>query len=120
MARPVHFEIFGADAQKAADFYVAAFGWTVNRWCEEPYWLMSTGEGAGIDGAVAPVQEHAQAVVLTMGVDDLDTAAAVVEKAGGSITSPAMPIPGMGWFRTGLDPNGVVFGIFKDDPSAKA
>jgi predicted enzyme related to lactoylglutathione lyase len=119
MPRPVHFEIFGNDPQKTADFYTAAFGWTVNRWGDEPYWLIGTGEGPGIDGGAGPAQAHGQTVVLTVGVEDLDASLGAVEKAGGTITTPKMPIPGIGWLLYARDPNGIVFGMMQADPSAK-
>ena len=56
MARPVHFEIHADDPQRAIAFYTDVFGWTVNQWGDQPYWLVSTGptDEPGIDGAILP------------------------------------------------------------------
>jgi uncharacterized protein len=53
MPRVVHFEIHANDPDAAAKFYSAVFGWNVTKW-ERPvgYWLVSTGEGRGIDGGI--------------------------------------------------------------------
>ena len=97
-----------------------ASGWTVNRRGDEPYWLIGTGEGPGIDGGAGPAQAHGQTVVLTVGVEDPDASLGAVEKAGGTITAPKMPIPGIGWLSYARDPNGVVFEMMQAYPSAKA
>ncbi|MEI6622076.1 MAG: hypothetical protein WCP28_09240 [Actinomycetes bacterium] len=64
MQRPVHFEIHASNPEQIRAFYESVFGWTVNRWGDEPYWLISTGDGnpmagvpssePGIDGAMLP------------------------------------------------------------------
>ncbi|MFY9710328.1 MAG: VOC family protein, partial [Candidatus Cybelea sp.] len=55
MARVNHFEIHSADPQAAAKFYTDVFGWKISKW-DGPmdYWLVSTGEGPGIDGGIVP------------------------------------------------------------------
>jgi predicted enzyme related to lactoylglutathione lyase len=112
MPRPIHFEIHG-DPEAAVDFYRAVFGWEIQKWGEAPYWLAGTGEGPGIDGAIAPVQEHDQQVVLTVQVEDLTKAVARVREAGGTIMTERSPIPGVGDLAQAVDPNGVVFGMLE-------
>ncbi len=118
MARPVHFEIHGEDAEKATAFYSNVFGWKVDQWGDQPYWLYSTGEGAGIDGAAALPQDHGQKVVLTVDVDDLDAYVGKVEAAGGEVVLARGAIPGVGWLAQVLDPNGVLVGIMQADENA--
>ncbi|MEN8113510.1 MAG: VOC family protein [Actinomycetota bacterium] len=119
MPRPIHFEFHGDDPEAAVEFYSTVFGWRSERWGEMPYWLQYTGEdGPGIDGAIAPAEEHGQLVVITMGVDDLDASIEKVKSAGGKITQERMPIPGVGWFAMGSDPNGLLFGMMQEDPAA--
>jgi len=50
MPRPVHFEIHAADPDRAVAFYETVLGWKFERWGDLPYWLITTGEGPGIDG----------------------------------------------------------------------
>lgn len=116
MQRPVHFEIHGADPEGAVGFYRAVFGWEIERWGDAPYWLAETGEGPGIDGALAPVQEHGQKVVLTLEVEDLAEAVARVREAGGTIVTDRAPIPGVGDLAEALDPNDVLFGMLQPLP----
>mgnify|MGYP001815342303 CR=1 FL=1 len=118
MARPVHFEIHGEDPEKANAFYSGLFGWKVDQWGGQQYWLYDTGEGPGIHGAGAPVQEHGQRVVLTMDVDDIDSYAAKIPELGGTIVQEKAPIPGVGWLVQALDPNGVLFGVMQSDENA--
>lgn len=55
MPRPVHFDIFAADPERAQRFYTALFGWRFERWGGlMPYWLITTGDdGPGINGGLA-------------------------------------------------------------------
>lgn len=118
MPRPVHFEIHGDDPEKATRFYGEVFGWKVEQWGDQPYWLYSTGEGAGIDGASAPAQEHGQQVVLTVEVDNLAAYVDKVRSAGGEVVLEASPIPGVGTLAQARDPNGVLFGIMQPEEGA--
>lgn len=114
MSRPVHFEIHGDDPLAATEFYSTVFGWKVEQWGDQPYWLYTTGwNGPGIDGATAPSEDHGQKVVLTVQVEDL---AATVEKAraaGGTVIMENAPIPGVGTLAQVLDPNGVLVGVLQ-------
>jgi predicted enzyme related to lactoylglutathione lyase len=89
------------------------------------YFMVSTGEGPGIDGAImkrmgpgpadgAPVN----AFVCTLGVGDLDASSAAVQKAGGTPAVPKMAVPQMGWVAYFKDPEGNIFGLWQDDPNA--
>lgn len=128
MSRPIHFEIHVANAERAAAFYRAIFGWTINKW-DGPweYWLIQTGtEGPGIDGALvgrrgdAPVGgEPVNAFVITMGVASCDETMAAITANGGSIALPKMGVPGVGWLGYGKDREGNIFGVMQNDPSAK-
>ena len=58
-------------------------------------------------------------VVDTIDVKDLDSILEQVTAQGGSIVSEKAAIPGIGWFAQIRDPEGNVFGLMRDDPSAK-
>jgi hypothetical protein len=118
MSRPIHFEIHGDDPVAAAGFYSSLFGWKVEQWGDQPYWLYTTGEeGPGIDGASAPTEDHGQSVVLTVQVDDLAGSVAKARDLGATIVNDSMPIPGVGTLAQVLDPNGVLIGIMQPEPS---
>lgn len=55
MNRPTHFELHAGDPERAIKFYTAVFGWQFQKWDGPmPYWLINTGEGAGINGGMVP------------------------------------------------------------------
>jgi predicted enzyme related to lactoylglutathione lyase len=113
--RVVHFEITADDGERAAEFYRNTFGWTVTKW-DGPadYWLVSTGEGLGIDGAI--MGRGDQPVINTVQVEGtVEDAVARVEKAGGSQVGDINTIPGVGRFTYAKDTEGNVFGLMQPD-----
>ena len=126
MGRVTHFEIHADEPGRAVLFYAACFGWRATKWCGEPeYWLVSTGEGPGIDGGIlkrmgpGPIAgQPVSSFVCTVEVEDLDAAVALVEENGGILALPKMAIPQLGWQAYARDPEGNVFGIHQRDPAA--
>src|ERR1700729_1535600 len=121
MARVVHFEIHAADPEAAAQFYSTVFGWKVTKW-EGPidYWLVSTGEGRGIDGGIVRrMGESAQpgaavnAYVCMIGVDSLDETQSAIVANGGAIAVEKHEIPGVGLLAYFKDPDGNIFGMMQ-------
>lgn len=118
MPRPIHFEFHGDDPEASVAFYSDVFGWETQRWGDMEYWLQLTGDGPGIDGAIAPTQPEGQKVVITMDVDDVIASRDKVIAAGGTIASDRAQVPGVGWLVVAMDPNGVLFGMMQQDESA--
>ena len=120
MNRVVHFEINSPDPDRASSFYSEAFGWSIEKW-EGPqdYWLVTTGEDGtvGINGAIQQTRE-APSTVNTIDVDSLDEALERVTAAGATVASPKTTIRGVGHAASCVDPTGVPFGLFQDDPNA--
>jgi predicted enzyme related to lactoylglutathione lyase len=128
MQRPIHFEIQAENPERAIQFYRALFAWEFNRWGNEPYWLVKTGEKGtpGIDGGLLPRRgpgpadmQAVNAFVCTMDVVDVDAAAKRVAELGGTIVVPKMPIPTVGWLTYGKDTEGNLFGMMQMDANAK-
>jgi predicted enzyme related to lactoylglutathione lyase len=122
MPRPIHFEIPCDNPDRVIAFYKSVFGWTVQKWDGPmPYWLVTTGpEGEpGINGGFMMKQHPQQPCVNTVGVANVDEAVATVTANGGEIAVPKMAIPGVGWLAYGKDPEGNIFGLMQNDPSAK-
>lgn len=119
MARPTHFEISADDPERALRFYDAVFGWKGEKW-DGPadYWMLRTGEGPGIDGAIAPRQDGVPPLVNVVEVEAIDDAVARVAAAGGEVVRPKAPVPGVGWAAYANDTEGNLFGIFQPDPQA--
>jgi predicted enzyme related to lactoylglutathione lyase len=124
-SRPVHFEIHAADPERAAAFYSSVFGWKIERWGEVPYWLISTGEGPGIDGGLLPrhgAEPAADAPVngfpVTMSVEDIDDMLERIMAAGGTLALPKHAVAGVGWLAYCKDTEGNIFGTMQSDESA--
>lgn len=119
--RPNHFEIPVDDPDRAAAFYTAVFGWEINAFPGSPsyYGLAKTGEGQpGIDGALMQRAEANAGTRITMGVESIEEATALITANGGTLEQGKTPIPQMGYFATFRDTEGNPIGIFQYDPSA--
>lgn len=114
MSRVVHFEITADDPARAADFYRTAFGWELTTWGgPDEYWLASTGDGPGIDGAIC-ARMHGQAVVTTIAVDrPLEEVLAQVRTSGGEVLGEIGLIPGVGRHCYARDTEGNVIGLLE-------
>jgi hypothetical protein len=121
MARVNHFEIHSADPQAAAKFYTDVFGWKISKW-DGPmdYWLVSTGEGPGIDGGIVRRQGAApdsnaavNGYVCTIVVESLDQALTAIVGKGGTIAFDKQEIPGIGLLAYFKDLDGNIFGALQ-------
>ncbi len=128
MGRVVHFEIHADDVDRAVRFYRAVFGWKIEPWGGEDYWLITTGSApeAGIDGGLMkrrgprpPEDQPVNAFPCTIDVKDLEASAKKVQASGGKIVMPKMPVPGVGWLTYAHDTEGNVFGMMQADAGAK-
>jgi uncharacterized protein len=126
MPRVVHFEIPVDDPDRAVKFYKSLFGWGINKYPgPTDYWLITTGPDGepGINGAL--MRREAQrdgpsptAFVCTVDVLSIDEYIKKVAENGGSVATPKMPIPGIGWFAYCMDTEGNQFGIMQNDENA--
>jgi len=122
MGRVVHFDINSEEPEKTIEFYKKIFDWKFTKW-EGPmdYWLITTGEKGdqGIDGGLSKKGETAPPKCPTIDVKDLDKTMTMIEENGGKLTSPKMPVPGVGWLAYFEDPDGNMFGAMQEDTNAK-
>ncbi|HVV10302.1 VOC family protein [Amycolatopsis sp.] len=121
MPRPVHFEIHATEPERAITFYTTVFDWSFERWGENPYWLISTGDGPGIDGGLVPRQgpppvddAPVNAFPITVEVSDLDRLTRRVQQAGGAVVVPKTSIPRIGWLAYCKDTEGNIFGLMEN------
>jgi len=95
-------ELPATDLTAAADFYEAAFGWTLARF-GPTYAATTTGDtDIGLQGDAADAPKAPLPVIQ---VEDIAAAAAAVEAAGGDIIRPVFSFPGGRRFRF-RDPGG--------------
>jgi len=91
MARLNYVELPVGNLPVSADFFAAAFGWTLKRF-GPAYAATLTGEtDLGLQGDPA---EQTAAPLPIIEVDDLPAALAAVERAGGVVTRPVFSFPG--------------------------
>ncbi|MFN0188931.1 MAG: VOC family protein [Bacteroidia bacterium] len=119
--RVVHFEIPCDNPEKTMDFFKEAFGWTFQQFGTEQYWVVITGDEKlpGINGGLMKKKDPKQPLANSIDVVDIDKAVASVEKAGGKVVVPKMPIPTVGWLAYFTDPDGNIHGVYQNDPTAK-
>ena len=121
MERVTHFEIPSDDPEKSMAFYEKTFGWKYHRWGTEEYWMAMTGDAKtpGIDGAIMKKRDAQQPVVNSIAVNNIHQTISEIEKNGGTIVVPLMPLPGVGWLAYFKDPDQNIFGVMQQDKNAK-
>lgn len=128
--RVVHFEIHANDPKRAMDFYKKVFGWQMEQWGKEEYWMVMTAPKdsaeKGINGGLLirkgekPAEGQAvNAFVCTIQVDNIDETIKNIEAAGGKMSLPKFAFPGMAWQAYYKDTEGNIFGIHQTDENAK-
>lgn len=120
-SRVVHFEIPCDNPEKTMSFFEEAFGWTFQQFGTEEYWFAITGDekSPGINGGLMKKKDPNQPLANSIDVANIDTAIERIEKAGGTIVLPKMPIPTVGWVAYFKDPDGNIHGVYQNDPDAK-
>lgn len=119
--RVVHFEIPCNDPEKTMAFFKQAFNWTFQEFIPGEYWSAVTGEEGkpGINGGIMKKKDPNQPIANSIDVVNMEETMMKIEKAGGQIVVPKMPIPTVGWLAYFKDPDGNIHGIYQNDPSAR-
>ena len=124
--KPAYFDFTVNDLSLAKTFFENVFGWRFERF-PMPYEyyriLAGSDDEPGIDGGIGAIADTPTSggrplTQVTIPVTDLDRCVAQIEKGGGQIVEPKMPIPGIGWFAACTEPGGLLFGILQADPDA--
>lgn len=118
--RVVHFEIPCDNPEKTMDFFKEVFDWSFQQFGTEDYWTVMTGDqnSPGINGGLMKKKDPNQPIVNSIDVANLDKTIINIEKAGGTIVVPKMPIPTVGWLAYFKDPDGNIHGIYQKDSTA--
>jgi predicted enzyme related to lactoylglutathione lyase len=121
MPRVIHFEIPADNAERAIKFYSDVFGWNIQKWGPQDYWLVDTGEKdqPGIGGAITKRTDPTTTTVNTIDVPSLDEYLNKITKSGGKVLTTKNTIPGVGYFAYCRDTEGNTFGVLQSDESAK-
>ena len=122
----VHFEIPANNPEKLSEFYKNLFGWKIEKMSmgDMDYWMIETRAGtsqdmekarttAGTNGGMMKKMDAGQRPVNYVMVESVDDFSKKIQNLGGKIIVPKTPIPNMGAFAVGLDPEGNPVGIFE-------
>jgi predicted enzyme related to lactoylglutathione lyase len=122
----VHFEIPANNPEKLSEFYKNLFGWKIEKMSmgDMDYWMIETRAGtaqdmekaqttAGTNGGMMKKMDASQRPVNYVMVESVDDFSKKIQNLGGKIIVRKTPIPNMGAFAVGLDPEGNPIGIFE-------
>ena len=116
-----HFEIYGEEPAKLAEFYRNLFGWQIEQAPGIDYWRIQTGapDSEGIGGGLTyrPIPAP-RSWVHYVNVASLDEAVAEVQRLGGVILRPKTAVPKTAWYAVVADPEGNIFAVWQADPTA--
>lgn len=113
---------------RAIALYRTLFDWKIERFGEQPYWLIATGAAGtpGINGGLMPRRgphptdgQPVNAYPCTVEVDDIDAYLDKARQGGAEMGVPKMVIPGVGWLAYCHDTEGKIFGLMQPDKNAK-
>jgi len=115
----VHFEIPAEKPKKLVDFYSHVFAWQIEAMAgTSDYWTVDTDVDGAPNGGILKKSVPSQAALNYVKVDSVEEHSKKVERRGGRVVHQRTAIPGIGWFAIGADPEGNLFGLFEEDPSA--
>ena len=121
MPKVIHFEINADDPLRAKKFYEDVFKWKIEHW-EGPmeYWTIDAGEeDEGIGGGLQKREKPEDQIFNYIGVSSVDEISKKIEKSGGTLVSPKITVPTVGYFYMFTDTEGNKLGIMQEDDSAK-
>ena len=123
MDKVVHFEIPADNLARAKRFYNTVFSWKMSEIPEMEYVMAGTVESdengmpketGAINGGMLERQDPVKSPVITINVKSIDQAAATIEKNGGKIVRPKMPVGDMGFAAYFKDTEGNVIGLWQN------
>ena len=122
MPKVIHFEINADDPLRAKKFYEDVFNWKIEHW-EGPmeYWTIEAGEEGeeGIGGGLQKREKPEDQSFNYIGVASVDEISKKIEKSGGTLVSPKIAVPTVGYFYMFKDTEGNTLGIMQEDDTAK-
>ena len=116
---PCWIDLMSADAQQAAKFYTALFGWTAEV-SDDPqyggYTIMSKGDAtvAGL-GQAPEGAPFANVWTTYLQTDDVDKTSTAATEAGGQVMMPAMKVGDQGAMAVLADPSGAAVGLWQPE-----
>ncbi len=117
----VHFEIPFDNAERAAAFYFAAFGWELTPMPGMDYTLVTTGpsgeagptEPGFINGGLGHRSSELSSPTVVVDVDDIEAALVEIGEIGGTVVSGRQEVGEMGYSAYVLDSEGNLLGLWQ-------
>jgi predicted enzyme related to lactoylglutathione lyase len=121
----IFFEIPVDNSVRAQEFYRTVFGWKMNEIPEMHYTQVATvdadrngvrgipKEPGAINGGMVERQEPVRTPVFYIRVENIDQAAAAIEKNGGEVIKPKSPVGNFGFAAYFKDTEGNVLGLWQ-------
>jgi len=121
----IFFEIPVDNTTRAKEFYSSAFGWKMNEIPEMHYTQIGTvdadrmgvrgtpKEPGAINGGMVERREPVQNPIIYIRVDNIDHAAAAIEKNGGKVIQPKSPVGNFGFAAYFKDTEGNTIGLWQ-------
>jgi predicted enzyme related to lactoylglutathione lyase len=111
-----HFEIYGEEPAKLAEFYRVVLGWQLDKAPGVDYWRIQTDS---LNGGLS----HRPLAALRnwlnyVNVDSLDATLAQAVKMGAEVLREKTALPKTAWYAIVADPAGNAFGLWQSDPNA--
>jgi predicted enzyme related to lactoylglutathione lyase len=119
----VHFEIPADKVERAKTFYSKAFGWMMVDVPQMEYTTIITTQSdqttgrpttpGAINGGMGKKGDMLKAVVVTIGVQDVDASLEKIKQLGGKTVQKKMPVGDMGFSAYFKDTEGNVIGLWQ-------
>jgi len=123
MNKVSHFEIPYEDQERAQKFYEEVFGWQINKFSDEGYYLAFTTnsdpntmmplEPGAINGGLLKRDSTAKNPLLVIDVPNIDDHIKKIEDAGGELIMPKVSVGESGFFARVADTEGNVIAIWQ-------
>lgn len=126
MSQVAHFAINADDVDRALRFYETVFGWKFQAFGPPGFFMVDEKSAAAsvpLRGSLQKRREIVPGVAMrgfecTISVDDIEAAAAAIEKNGGKIVMQTCTLAGIGRLLFFQDPEGNIAGAMEYDSHA--
>jgi predicted enzyme related to lactoylglutathione lyase len=126
MSQVAHFAINANEVDRALRFYEKVFGWKFQAYGPPGFFMVDEQSAKAVVPLRGSLQKRREIVAgvpmrgfeCTISVDDINAAAAAVEKNGGKIVMPICTLAGIGHLLFFEDTEGNIAGAMQYDPKA--
>jgi len=123
MDKVTHFEIPAEDVSRANAFYLAVFGWKINKVPDMDYWMANTVEtdenhmpkeaGAINGGIYKKDSQSADHAMIVINVDSIEDSIKKIQESGGKIDLSVQKVGDFGLYARFKDTEGNLIGIWQ-------